>query len=126
MFEDFHRTVLELMDEFGGTGTFVKVKEGTYDPNTGTTSAVTVEATVQLIVMDLTLQSNGYSVKYGTLIQAGDKEIYIRPTEQMKLLGIDPASDSVKVGNVTYKIVSFKEVNPTGTDPIVYSLYVRR
>lgn len=126
MFEDFHLTVLELMHEFGTTGIYVKVKPGTYDPNTGTNTAVTVEAAVQLIVMDLTLQSNGYSVKYGTLIQAGDKEIYIRPTDQMKLLGIDPASDSVRVGSVTYKIVSFKEVNPTGTDPIVYSLYVRR
>lgn len=126
MFEDFDRTVLELMNEFGTTGKFVKTKTGAYDPNTGTTTTVVVEATVQLIVMDLTLQSNGYSVKYGTMIQAGDKEIYIRPTDQMQLLGIDPATDAVKVGDVTYKVVTHKEVNPTGTHPIVYSLYVRR
>lgn len=127
MFDDFHRTVIELMDEFGtSAGTFIKVKPGTYDPNTGMVTTVTVEVPVQLILTDLTLQSNGYSVKYGTLIQAGDKEIYVRPTDQLKLLGIDPATDSVRVAGVTYKIVTFKEANPTGTDPIVYSLYARR
>lgn len=125
MFEDFDLAVLELMNEFGTTGQYVRVRTGDYNPATGTAQTTTIEATVQLIVMDLTLQSNGNSVKYGTKIEAGDKEIYIRPTEQMKLLGIDPATDSVRVGDVTYKVVTHKEVNPTGNHPIVYSLYVR-
>lgn len=126
MFEDFDLTVLELMKEFGTWGTYVRVKTGAYDPNTSTAATITIEAPVRLIIMDLTLQSNGDSVKYGTKIQAGDKEIYIQPTDQTDLLGVDPATDSVRVGAQVYKIVTFKEVNPTGNQPIVYSLYVRQ
>jgi hypothetical protein len=126
MFEDFDAVVSGMMADYGRTGTYVKTIAGVYDPNTGTVTTTEVQATVKLILMDLTLQSNGYSTKYGTLIQAGDKEMYVAPTSQMQLLGIDPATDTVKVGNIVYKVVTFKEVNPTGDRPIVYSLYVRR
>lgn len=127
--EDFDFTVEELMKEFGFVATYVKQEVGEYDPSIGESTVTTTEIPVEAILLDLTLQSNGLSVKYGTLIQAGDKELYIRPPEKVDdvdSLVIDPSSDVIKVGNITYKIVSVKELNTTGSNPILYSLYVRR
>jgi hypothetical protein len=127
MLDDFIETAAEMMSEFGATALYTKTIQGVYDPSTGLVGApVVIEAPVRAIVMDLTLQSNGYSVKFGTQIQAGDKEIYVEPTNQLRLLGIDPATDSIKVGGVTYKVVTSKETNPTGTYPIMFYLYARR
>lgn len=127
---DFDFVVAEFMRDYGTTGQFIRTVTGQYDPNTGTTPTTVTEIDVEVILMDLTLQSNGYSVKYGTLVQAGDKDIYMRPPNKvvpyMMPLEINPATDSVRVNGIVYKIVTMKEVNTTGTNAIVYSLYARR
>lgn len=124
MFDDFHSTVLEFMRESAAIGKLVKDAEGEYDPATGTVMGARVEIDVQAILMDLTLQSNGLSAKYNTLIEAGDKEAYVRPNREVPFT-IDP-SDRLRIGSVEYKIVTMKEINPNGAEPILYTLYLRR
>jgi hypothetical protein len=82
------------------------------------------EIDVEAILMDLTLQSNGLSTKYQTLVEAGDKEAFVRPNKVTPFT-IAPA-DRLLIGGVEYKVVTMKEVNPTTTDAILYSLYLRR
>lgn len=127
---DFDAAVLEFIQESGFTATYVKQTQGEYDPATGTVGTTVVEIPVQVILMDLTLQSNGLSTKYGTLVEAGDKELFMRPPHKtdpaQPILDIHPASDTVKVGTTVYKIVTMKELNPTTSDPILYMLYLRR
>jgi len=128
--DDFDVTVAEFMDELGTSGTYVHKIQGEYDPATGQVEATLVETPVQVIVMDLTLQSNGFSTKYGTLVEAGDKEIFVRPPVKSdptaQLLEMSPAGGRIIVGSIEYKIVSIKSIDPTGASPIIYSLYVRR
>lgn len=126
MLDDFQQTVAEMMSDFSTVGYYIKTVQGPYDPNTGTVITTTIEAPVRVILMDLTLQSNGYSVKYGTQVQAGDKEAYVEPTDQLRLMGINPATDKLRVGDTTYQVVTSKETNPTGVSAIVYYLYIRR
>lgn len=127
---DFDLTVLEFIRESGCSATLIKEATGAYNPATGTVASDTDEIAVEAILMDLTLQSNGLSTKYGTLVEAGDKELYMRPPHKTNpLLGeieIKPASDRIRVGAVTYKIVTFKELNPSASDPALYTLYLRR
>lgn len=127
--DDFDTAVMELMAEFGTTATYIK-RVSTYDTTTSENVETTKEIPVQVILMDLTLQSNGLSTKFGTLIQAGDKEMFVRPPNKtdngVAPLTVDPSNDSVRVKGIEYRIVSSKEVNTTGADTIIYDLYVRR
>jgi len=128
---DFDTVVMEMMQEFPMEAIYIKQSEGSYNPATGTVSpSTTLETPVQALLFDLTLQSNGFSVKFGTLIEAGDKNLLVRPPNKTDPLApalvVNPATDRVVVAGVTYKIVTFKEVNPTGTDPVLFDLYIRR
>lgn len=125
---DFDNVVLQMMDDFGATQTYVMSSQEEYDTETGTVSSVTTSVPVRMILMDLTLQSNGLSLKYGTEILTGDKEAYVQPPVKNSgpALVITPGSDKLVVSGTTYTVVTFKEVNPTGTDPVLYTLYLRR
>lgn len=126
---DFDQTVIEFMADMGSTVTINQVIEGAYDPATGLVGTSTIAITTKAILMDLTLQSNGLSTKYGTLVEAGDKELYMQPPHKLNggpVIQISPASDKVTVAGIAYKIVTLKEINPTGADPILYTLYLRR
>lgn len=124
MADDLDLAVLEFMQEDGFIATYIKRDIGEYDPAQGAPSATVTEIPVEAIMMDLTLQSNGASVKFGTQIEAGDKELYIRPIEELPT--ISPSSDTVKIGTTEYRIVTFKEVNPSASNPILFNLYIRR
>lgn len=123
MLDDFSLAVDQFMADYGTTGQFIQKTGSSYDPATGTVTDSTVTVDVSVILMDLTLQSNGYSVKYGTLVQEGDKEAYVKPVGAMK---ISPLVDKLKVGSTLYSIVTFKETNPTGSNPVAFFLYLRR
>lgn len=130
-FSDFDRAILEFFVDFGFEATYIKqLGDGVYDPATGENVITTVEIPVEAILLDLTLQSNGLSTKFGTLVQAGDKELYIRPpekTDPLRLpLVINPANDRVRANGVEYKIHSMKELNTTSTESLLYNLYIRR
>lgn len=126
--QDFDAAVAEFMVEMGFEGTLVKRVVGEYDPSAGEPSMTITNIPVKMIILDLTLQSNGYSTKYGTLVEAGDKEIYMQPPQKngYELSEINPASDTVISQGIEYRIVSTKDVNPNGVSPILYTLYVRR
>jgi hypothetical protein len=135
-FSDFIGLVNDMMDEFGTVGTLVVNLEGDgYDPATGTTNSVTADIPIKCIIMDLTLQSNGAGTRDKTLIQDGDKVLYVRPSDELLpilmpdgILAVDSSDDKVVVGGHTYDVVTTKVLDPTasGTKPIMFELYIRR
>ena len=128
--QEFDATLLEFIKDYGSYGTLTQETEGEYNPSTGEVNSTTVEIPIRGILMDLTLQSNGLSVKYGTLVEAGDKELYMQPPHKTNgyptPVVISPAADRIEFGGIVYKIVTSKELNPTGTNPVLISLYLRR
>jgi hypothetical protein len=130
MFEDFDHTVLHFMNEWGSDFQYIRSVDGEYNPATGSTSSTEKKFLVRGIMMDMTLQSNGLGTRYGTQILAGDKQFFMQPpnkaTDGAPALVVNPTTDRIKLGNVLYSIVTFKEVNPTGADPIVFELVLRR
>lgn len=128
--DDLDLALLEFIKEYPASTTLIREATGEYDPATGRADTITDEIPVQAILMDLTLQSNGLSVKYNTLIEAGDKELYMRPPHKTQgsptPFEINPVSDKILVGGILYKIVTYKELNPTGADPVLVTLYLRR
>lgn len=128
--DDFDQAVLEFIKESGFIAYYVRQADGEYDPATGTVPVTTSQRPVQAILMDLTLNSNGLSTRFGTLVVSGDKQLLVRPPHKTyptdPKLAINTATDRVLVNGLEYKIVTFKEINPTGADPVLYDLYIRR
>lgn len=121
--DDFHFIVSEFFEEYKFIAQYVKQLDSVYDPATGTMTSSKLEVPVEAILLDLTLNSNGLSTRFGTLVIDGDKQLLVRPPEYLK---IDTATDRVMVHGIQYKLVTFKEYNPTGDQPILYDLYIRR
>jgi len=135
-FSDFIGMVNDMMDDFGSQGVLItQLSTGDYNPATGTNVVTNSEIPITCILMDLTLQSNGAGTKDKTLIQDGDKVLYVRPSTELLpilmpngILEVDSADDKVIVGGFTYDIVTTKIIDPTAsnTTPLLFELYLRR
>lgn len=142
--DDFRRAAMDLIRELGGPVTYIhsitnnpydpNAPQGTYDPETGNyVPAAVLEFHLTGVLIDLSLKRDGMQVKTETMIQDGDKVLYIVPTQYM-LEKLTPeglyleniASDRVKVGAVVYRVYNIKTTDPAGTGGIVYELYLRR
>lgn len=127
---DFDDVVMMFMDDFPMIATYVSQTDGVYDPITGTVSSTSKTTDVQAILLDLTLSSNGLSTRHGTVVVAGDKQLIVRPPNKTDIdapaLVINTATDRVIVNGQDYKVVTYKEINPTGNNPIAFDLYLRR
>jgi hypothetical protein len=128
---DFDNVVLEFMREYPTTVNFTRVVDSSYDPATGQVTTSSTPWTLNAILVDLQTMKDGVSTRFGTVFVAGDKEVFIQPPQKadpsaVPLTTIDPSTDKIVVNGITYNIVSWREVNPTGTDPILFDLYIRR
>lgn len=126
---EFDFAVLEFMKETNLTALHMRTT-GAYDPALARVVEVAKTTPMQAIMLDYTLQSNGLSAILGTDIKAGDKQLFVRPSHKSQPgtppIEIDSTTDSFKIGSVIYKIVTVKEINPTGADAILYELQIRR
>ena len=129
--EDFDRAILEFFADDPLTAYYIKqVGDPVFNATTGENLFTTEEIPVEALLLDMTLNSNGLSSKYGTEIMAGDKELYIRPPEKTDSsatpLIVNTTTDKVRVNGVDYKVCNMKEINPSASNPLTYYLHIRR
>lgn len=105
----------DLLTEFGQTVTRRSYTAGTYNPATGTATTTTADTSRIGAIFDF---PPGKTAERGTLIQAGDKQLYLDPSAAVAL------QDHFIVSGVEYVIVSVGEVNPAGTR-VLYDLHLR-
>ena len=127
--EEFDALVAEFMDAFGGQATLTTKSTGTYNVETGDYAYSTVNTQVEAILLDLILRSNGLATVSGTLVEQGDKRIFVRPVNKQYPLqlmpNISPTSDTITMAGKTWKIINVKSVNPSGTNAILFELIVK-
>lgn len=114
-------TVTRLIERFGASATLTTVTPGTYDPSTGSgTGDNTTARTVRAAVFDFSGQQDGAQFLPGTMILAGDKQVY------MAVPTVAPQSgDTFLWDSVTYQVVAVKKLAPAGV-AVLYELLVRR
>lgn len=126
---DFDSSILDFFRDDPLTVTYIQYLSGTYDPSTSTYSTTTVETPCLAILFDLTRTMNGLSVKFGTDIVSGDKEMFLLPPEKLDkyadAIVVNTASDRVRVGLIEYKIEVMKEIS-AGSNTLVYNFMLRR
>lgn len=92
---------------------------GVYDTDQGAVSApAPTDKTLKGVLFDF---AAGVTTVRGTLIEAGDKELYL----EAKTGTVPSQRDQILVGAVTYKVMSLAEINPAGV-PVLYTLHLRR
>lgn len=127
---DFLPMIIEFMRDDPCIATYHKYSQGSYDPATSEYTTTQVDIPVQVLVQDLTRNSNGLSSVFGEMILMGDKECYMLPPNKADSfalpLTIDTTSDRITVGPYTYKVQNSKEANTTNTNPILFQLLIRR
>ena len=121
--QDFISTVNTFLIEFGGPAVFVRVNAGVYDPILSKVTQTEFLYNTTAIMMDYIKKDEGVKDRENSLIRSGDKQVFIRPI----LNGPYPKQgvDFIEMAGVRRKIVSVKEVNPSGLEPIFFELYVR-
>lgn len=132
----FDKVVVKYMARFGFDVNIVRniTDESEYDVSTGTYLVSEQLIPVRGMLWDLTLQSNGTSNVGKSLIEAGDKQLLIQPPaksdkyyySEFVSSDIVPGRDFVRINDDTYKIVTFKEYNPTASDSILWECYIRK
>lgn len=100
---------------------------GDYDPATGTNvpSAPTVVATTA-VFLDFAILSSGTQAKYGTLIEASDKEVYLSAAVAFPREPNANGDYLVDNEGVKWRIVLVKKYAPANPDVIMYNILVRR
>lgn len=116
------RTVLQMMSRFGGDAELIAHGESVYDPETSTVVASEERKQVRVMVFDYLPKTSGVGVG-DMLIQAGDKQVFLKPSN-------DIPAPKARVQNLMlkgtkYNIIMVKEVNPSGTNVLLYELFVR-
>lgn len=119
----FVRVVANMMARYGGAASVVIVSKGTYDVETSSVPTTETQYAVKAMVFDYTLQSNGSQTEKNSLIQTGDKQVFVQPTDDVPALS--PEKDFVVIGTKRYRIITYKELNPAQSGNILMELFVR-
>lgn len=126
---DFDRMILDFMADDPMTATYLQYIED-YDYATSENVLVEVATPVSCILLDFERTNNGLSSKFGQLVIAGDKELYMLPTQKRDLVATpiipNTTSDKIIVAGITYKIHVSKSADPTGAAPLLYNFMLRR
>jgi hypothetical protein len=126
----FDRTVSQMMRQFGSTAILQIATLGAYDPSTSEASVTYQNFQVNAVFLDYVRKAEGLGEEKNTLVQSGDKQVYIQPPQ--KATGVTmpvpkPNKDLIKINGVSYKIVTVKQFNTSMTagGAVLYELYVR-
>ena len=118
--DDIISDALEALAEAGEDIILRTTVIGAYNPATGTSTTTTTDTIRKGYVMDYNLVVYGNDMINNTLVQAGDKRLY------MDANGISPTlNDQVIIGGVTWQIKNIKNPNYTGTS-VIFDCTIRR
>lgn len=121
-FDPFIRTVSDMMRRFGGNGVLEVTKGGVYNPETSSVEPQVIEYAMRAMIFDYVPRMDGAGVENKSLIRNGDKQMFVKTDPE---LPAPEANDRITFGGITYAVIVAKELNPSGSAPIYYELYLR-
>ncbi|WP_063582859.1 hypothetical protein [Achromobacter ruhlandii] len=125
-YADMAATAQALLEEFGGPVTVRQVMTGEYDPDLGQAPNTTVDHDGIGALFDYTAQAAGVANMAGSVIETGDKQLYLAP--ELATGGAMPEpkpTDLVLALGVTWRVVTVKTLAPAGL-VLLYELQLRQ
>lgn len=124
------RAVAKITGMFG-TQAIIRIVTGQqYDTTTSQNVVTYTDYNVNVIIQDYLRKEDGLGAERNTLIQSGDKQVYVQPPQKigsLPLPTISPNQDLFVFGGKVYKIVFLKQLNPSMSvnGCVAYELYIR-
>lgn len=109
-------TARVLLKKFGQSMTLTRQVAGSYDPTTGSI-ALTTQTFVDFGVV--LPYSNGVSSIDDSLIQTGDRQVFIQMSTEPK------PTDKITIAGAVHNIVNVKPLEPAGVN-VLYELQIRK
>lgn len=131
-FLPFLRIVDKYMKLYGFDCTLVRNTNdyANYDVSTSSFDSAPQLITIRAMLFDYQRQHDGTQVYKDTLIQAGDKQIFIYPPKALddytSITNILPENDRIKIGDDLYRVIAFKEINSNMRDSVLWECYIRK
>lgn len=121
---EFQSAILSFFDEPGWstTGT-LKRSLVEYNPATSESNEIVSSFPVRIIPFDYMNKNEGTGTDSNTLIKTGDKQVFVLPDESFG--SIDPTTDTLRIGDIIYNVITVKEMNPTASNIWYHELFVR-
>jgi len=125
---EFDYVVAELIREAGGTGTLRVFSTSSYVD--GEVVLTPTDYSVNIAINDFPQANSGEKSKFGTLIQADDKQLMMQPINKADTDATQPNiqanRDLVIINGIEWKILALKEINPSGVNAILFDMHLRR
>jgi hypothetical protein len=122
--------VAKFMKLYGFEADIVTEGVATYNPATSQYTKPTIIVKVKAILMERTLPFNGDMSDSGILF--GDKILYVQPPVKSSLYTdvvldeLQANRDRVRINGDEFKIVTFKNTNPSTADSSLWECYIRK
>ena len=124
----FDTVVRDILGLAGGTGTLRVFSTSSYVD--GEVVLTPTDYTVNLAINDFPQANSGEKSKFGTLIQADDKQVMVQPINKADTNATQPNiqanRDLIIINGTEWKILALKEINPSGVDTILFDAHLRR
>jgi hypothetical protein len=129
--QPFDRVVADMMRKFGTKAVIRVAKQSEYDPSQSQNNVTEKDYPVKVMFFDFLDKKFGVGTEGKSLIQAGDRQVYVQPPQKQEggfaLPHLQANQDYLVHDNKKYKIVFVKQLNPSMTKDgcVLYELYIR-
>lgn len=124
----FDAVVTDMMALAGGTAILRIFSDGSYSD--GEIIRTSEDHEVKILINDYPQANAGDKSKFGTLIDASDKEVLIQEMSKadtdVTQPNIQANRDLVIINGTEWKILALKEINPSGVNAILFDMHLRR
>jgi hypothetical protein len=120
---DYSRSVAtanRLLTRFGRTIQVQAVTEGTYNPETSTSTPVTTNTDAKACDFDFEDKSGGQVYQSDSLVQIGDRYALV----QAVVADIN-TSDKLIIDGATWNIINVKRLSPAGVN-VLFNCHIRK
>lgn len=120
-----------MMRQFGTTAQIRIAISEQYEPETSENIVEYHDYPVNAMFFDYLKKNEGLGTDGKTLIQSGDKQVFVQPPQKsdagIALPTISPNKTFLVLGDKTYKVITVKQHNPSMTNNgcVLIEMYVR-
>lgn len=124
----FDAVVTDMMALAGGTAILRIFSDGSYSD--GEIIRTSEDHVIKILINDYPQANVGDKSKFGTLIEASDKEVLIQEMNKadpyVTQPNIQANRDLIIINGTEWKILALKEINPSGVNAILFDMHLRR
>lgn len=124
----FDGVVVRMMARFGGIGILHVNSAPIYVD--GESTSVRLDYELNTLIFDYPQNGAGDKANFNTSILEGDVQCFAQPLNKKQSVLVQPIvqanRDTITLGITEWKILNVKQLNPSGSDNVLYEFHLRK